>query len=312
MKFYINRMIRKSAWGGGSNFVTFLSEKLVEQGHIHCKQLEPDIDQIIMVDPRYEEGGCSLNEIVNYKHKFPNVKILHRINDLDKHRGTDVIDGIIMAGNLFADETVFISQWLKDYYLERKMKPKGICGGYVIVNGCDETWFYPEVVKQKHEKIRLVTHHWSNNVSKGYKFYQQINDLCASRNDIEFTFIGRYPPTFNPTHTKIYSPLYGKALGDELRQHDVYVTASTWEACGMHHIEGASCGLPVLFHENGGGINEICQQHGESYSSIEDFVKKLDIVSHNLEQYRSKINYEQLSASHCFKRYLDVIQERVK
>ena len=30
----------------------------------------------------------------------------------------------------------------------------------------------------------------------------------------------------------------------------------------MHHVEGAQCGLPVIFHEDGGGIVELAQRYG--------------------------------------------------
>lgn len=30
----------------------------------------------------------------------------------------------------------------------------------------------------------------------------------------------------------------------------------------MHHVEGAQCGLPLLYHEDGGGIVEAGQRYG--------------------------------------------------
>ena len=30
----------------------------------------------------------------------------------------------------------------------------------------------------------------------------------------------------------------------------------------MHHVEGAQCGLPVLYHEDGGGIVETASRYG--------------------------------------------------
>ena len=34
----------------------------------------------------------------------------------------------------------------------------------------------------------------------------------------------------------------------------------------MHHIEGAQCGLPLLFHENGGGIVEAGGRYGLGFT----------------------------------------------
>ena len=33
----------------------------------------------------------------------------------------------------------------------------------------------------------------------------------------------------------------------------------------MHHVEGAQCGLPVLYHEDGGGIVELAARYGIGY-----------------------------------------------
>jgi hypothetical protein len=33
----------------------------------------------------------------------------------------------------------------------------------------------------------------------------------------------------------------------------------------MHHVEGAQCGLPVLYHEDGGGIVELASRYGIGY-----------------------------------------------
>ena len=33
----------------------------------------------------------------------------------------------------------------------------------------------------------------------------------------------------------------------------------------MHHVEGAQCGLPLVYHEDGGGIVEFGQRYGVSF-----------------------------------------------
>ena len=33
----------------------------------------------------------------------------------------------------------------------------------------------------------------------------------------------------------------------------------------MHHVEGAQCGLPMLYHEDGGGIVEMASRYGIGY-----------------------------------------------
>ncbi|HEX5816629.1 MAG TPA: hypothetical protein VF010_14955, partial [Methylomirabilota bacterium] len=46
------------------------------------------------------------------------------------------------------------------------------------------------------------------------------------------------------------------------RQCHAYVTASLWEPAGMHFVEGAQCGLPLLYHEDGGGTPEVGERFG--------------------------------------------------
>src|SRR5262249_19545736 len=56
-----------------------------------------------------------------------------------------------------------------------------------------------------------------------------------------------------------------RALAGLLRQCHGYVTASRWEPGGMHFIEGAQCGLPVAYHEDGGGIVELASRFGVGF-----------------------------------------------
>ena len=56
----------------------------------------------------------------------------------------------------------------------------------------------------------------------------------------------------------------GMTLAAALRSHHVYVTGSLCEPAGMHHIEGASCGLPVLYRKSG-ALPEYCADFGEGF-----------------------------------------------
>ena len=144
---------------------------------------------------------------------------------------------------------------------------------------------------------------------KGFDIYTKLDKIIGEREDLSFTYIGRYYPEYTPKNTKLISPLYGKDLGKELRNHDIYVTASRWEPCGMHHIEGARCGLPVLFHSKGGGINESCRHYGEEYHDIESFFYALDKIVASYEEYRNKIRYDFLNMKRANKEYYDTIMD---
>jgi glycosyltransferase involved in cell wall biosynthesis len=78
--------------------------------------------------------------------------------------------------------------------------------------------------------------------------------------------IGRWPQEIRWWSARTFPPDRGAAIAALLRQCHVYVTASLWESGPMHVIEGIQCGLPVLYHENGGGVVEIARRFGIGFS----------------------------------------------
>tara|TARA_A100000164_G_C21840253_1_gene739748 strand:- start:212 stop:1156 length:945 start_codon:yes stop_codon:yes gene_type:complete len=302
MKIMINRRPKRSPWGGGIHFVTCLSDFLSSLGYELVFALEPGIDVIIMIDPRPDQPGDDINHLYSYKVQNPNCKILHRINDTDIARNTNFLDNIIIQSNKVSDHTVFISNWVKQYYIKAGLEVnEDRCS--TIINGCDTKWYYPLTSKKLGDKIRLITHHWSDNYMKGFDVYNFLDNFCESRKDVEFTYMGRYNKQYVPKNTKIISPKYGPEVGEILRSHDIYVTAARWEACGMHHIEGSSCGLPVLYHRDGGAVPEVCSPHGVEYSDPQTFEDALNKIISNYKDYRSTIDYKNLNIERCLKQY---------
>ena len=56
----------------------------------------------------------------------------------------------------------------------------------------------------------------------------------------------------------------------------MYVTASINEPAGMHHIEGALCGLPVIYRRSG-ALPEYCQDFGIGFDN-QDFIPALSAM----------------------------------
>ena len=251
MKIMFNRKVVNGPWGGGNLFVKAMSNFLLHKGHEVCFDFEDNIDIIFMVDPKKTDrtAGYSIDEIIEYGSRFPDTEIIHRINECDQRKGTDFMDLLLVESNRIADHTIFISQWLADYFVK-----KGFNREYdVVYNGCNTNHFYPlEKQLKPSSPIKLVTHHWSDNWLKGFDLYTELDK--QKDHNIEFTYIGRYNDQYSPKNTRYVQPIHGKELGDELRKHDIYVTASRFEPCGMHHIEGSASGMPVLFHRDGGGL----------------------------------------------------------
>lgn len=310
MKVFFNRRIRHSPWGGGAHFVSGLAAYLEQLGHQVVNTFDNDVDVILMIDPRDEEGFGDINQLIKFKQWLIDhgrkVKVIHRINDTDIARGTNfLVDLNIRANYAIADETVFISNWLRKHYEDHGFGKNS----HVITNGCNREWFYPRTTAREPGPIRVVTHHWSDNYNKGFDAYIELDKQLANRNDIEFTYVGRYYKGYKPTRTKIIEPLYGSALGNELRKHDVYLTAARWEACGMHHIEGSSCGLPVAYHEEGGGVNEICEPHGLMFDDVSNVCKIIEEIFSKRDNLISLISYEKLDNKTTNNAFLTLMQE---
>ena len=311
MRVYFNRRLRREPWGGGAHFHSAMVDHLVTKGHTVAERLEKGIDVIFMLDPRHEEGGADAEQLLSFKQRNPRVKLLHRVNECDQRKGTHGLDEMLLKSMHAADRVVFISEWLRSYFTLGKHFYSPYFQSDVITNGCNNEWFHPAKYERDFSKhpIKLVTHHWSDNRMKGFDVYDWLDSFVDGNPRFEFAYIGRYNSTYEPKNTRLMQPMYGPKLGQELRRHDVYVTASRFEPCGMHHIEGAACGLPVLYHRDGGGINEIASKHGEVFHDAASFEEALTRVIDGYDEYRSRIDHQQLSMERCCGQYLEIMQD---
>jgi hypothetical protein len=92
-----------------------------------------------------------------------------------------------------------------------------------------------------------------------------------------------------------------------LKRNDVYLTASRNEPAGMHHIEGALCGLPILYFDSG-ALKEYCQDFGLEFNQ-ENFLDKLLEIYDNFEVYQEKIKKYHRTAEATSRDYYDFIKE---
>lgn len=306
MKIFFNRVPRFEPYGGGNQFLIKMVEHLEKSGHKVCFHLEQGIDLIFMMDPRPGDIGYSIDHIEEYKRLFPNVKILHRVNECDARKSTNEIDNLLLRGMNISDQVIFISSWLKEYFEKKGFNRSA----QVIYNGCNLENFGIEENHPISNPIRVVTHHWSDNYMKGFDTYVEIDKfLIKNPGAFQFTYIGRYWNGYRPGATRIVSPLSGAMLGKELKTHDIYVTASRHEPCGMHHIEGAACGLPVLYHSETGGIKELCKNHGVEFSRFDQFLLGLNEIAKNYQKFRGMIDLQSLDINQCCERYTQIIEK---
>ena len=180
LKIALNTKPRSSPWGGGNQFVEQLTQYLISRGHEVTFRLDPDVSDIVLVDPRpFEWAQFGVDEIKKFKRGHRSVRCVHRINECDQRKGTDYVDKLLRDANKVADCTVFISEWLKDYFATRWFDLKR--PHKVVPNGADPEIFHPdsEAGYVPGDTFRLVTHHWSDNWMKGFKVYQEVDRMIA-------------------------------------------------------------------------------------------------------------------------------------
>ena len=250
-KIFINFSCKNLPHGGGNQFVQKLVDFLEGLPHfIVTFNLEKNIDLYFLIDLRKngEFKKYSFDEI--YLHKQLNGgTIVYRINDCDITRENKVLEPLILKYITKIDYFIFNSDFIKEYYFGKYIQFSILKNYSIIYNTCDGKIFYPKRERIP-TKIKIVTHHWSDNINKGYDIYYQLYKYCQNRNDFEFLFIGRkFNDKFNDPPA-IIGPFKGEKLANALRQCDVYISASIYDSCPMHVLEGLSCGLPILYLKN--------------------------------------------------------------
>ena len=293
MKVSIGYKIESGPWGGGNRFVLDLTKALELKGHTVVFDLgDSDIDIILIMDPRYRRNPnitFSAGKILNYLiFSNPEVVVVHRINECDERKNTRLMNFKLRTINYLADHTVFIASWLIKLNLWRSESPHS-----VLLNGASQELFYPAKGKNwdKVRSLRLVTHHWGGNKLKGFDVYERIDKLLDDpkwSSKIEFTYIGNLPKDYKFKNVNHIKPLNGKDLADCIRENDVYLTASINEPAGFHHIEGACCGLPILYR-NSGALPEYCDGFGIEFDGVTDIEEKLNIMMSRYDSFRKKM-----------------------
>ena len=305
MKILFTLKPKNKASGGGNFFVNNLMAFLKDKNHSVVFNFEDNIDLIIIINPiKNKSNHISYNQVNDYKKNNPNVKIIHRVNECDIKREKSInIEPKLLEAMKIADKVIFVSKWLEEYFITKyKLK----INSTAILNGCNREHFFPKT-KNLSKKIKIVTHHWSDNFLKGFHIYNEIDKLLKKHKNLEFVYIGRYNKNYTPKRIKLVPPKKGLELGSLLRDCDIYLTATQNEPGAMHYLEGISCGLPVLYCTGGGGVQEICYKYGEEFSDIDTFLEKLEVIKNNYNNYVNKIDYKYLSSERCCQQYYDEI-----
>ena len=297
MKISIGTNIKEGPWGGGNLFALNLIGYLKRNGHrVINHLLDDDIDLILITEPRRtsESSAFTHLDVIDYlKYINKNALVVHRINECDERKNTNYVNKYLIEANKAADQTVYVSTWLMNLYLDQGINNKN---NKVILAGADKQIFNNRdfMPWDKKGKLKIVTHHWGANWNKGFEIYSQIDNMLESdlwKEKIEFTYIGNLPRKFTFKNAKCVEPLSGIELAKEIKKNNLYITGSLNEPSGNHHIEGAQCGLPLLYIDSG-GMSEYCKDYGIAFeknnleTKINEMIINYDKYVEKLKSYR--------------------------
>lgn len=305
MKIAIGMNIQEGAFGGGNQFGKALSEYLSKHGHeVFFDLQKPDLDLILMTDPRTWLKSVSFGpvEVMKYVRRInPNTILVHRVNECDERKGTRYMNKLLSRANFIMDHTVYVGSWLFDLF--RNQGLQFTLSYSIIKNGADPNVFR---FKQKNlhlpKKIKLVTHHWAANWKKGWDVYMHLDAMLEQpkyQDRFELHFIGNVPERCRPKHIFLHQPRSGGDLAQLLSSCDIYLTASINEPGANHPVEGALCGLPLLYR-NSGSLQEYCEGYGEMFTGVDDIMPALETLITKYPQYVNHLTtYSQTSEQMC-------------
>ena len=313
MKIAIGQRIQPGPWGGGNRFAAALAGAIAGRGDEVVFDLrDGDVDIIVLTDPRARNPAATFTAgaVLRYlMWRNRRALVVHRINECDERKGTRTMNARLRLANHSADHTVFIGSWLADLEVWRRGPST------VIHNGADPGIFNAD--GHRHwdgtEPLRLVTHHWGGHRLKGFDVYEHLDAMLADdawKDRVAFTYVGNLPAGFSFEAARHLPPLGGEDLAAELRRHHVYLTASVNEPAGMHHIEGALSGLPLLYRSSG-ALPEYCHGFGEAFDGPGTFEAALSSMMEAYPRWRERLAAYPNTAAKMCAAYLDLFDEMI-
>ncbi len=298
MKILFNREPVNGPWGGGNKTLSGLIKALEDKNHKIVHKLEENIDLIFCFDPRPDKYGQTYDHFLNYREKT-GAKIFQRVGDVGTH-GKPHLTKLVKKTTQLSDYLFFPSLWAKEYINYDK-------DNFSIISNAPLDVFYTyRKDKSIEKKIKVVTHHWSTNPKKGFEYYKFLDNMFSQ--NVEFTFIGRLPEGFKFNNCYHMPPTGdNEKISRTLANNDIYLTASEEEAGANHVLEALAAGLPVVYHNNGGSINEYCEDYGLEFSDEKSMAHSLVKVAKKYQEYKSRVMRYDNSLEKTIEKYLEII-----
>lgn len=284
--------------GGGKNFLAALKAEWQKQGVYAQNPKEADI--ILFNSHQLRVRAFWL------KFRFSQKVFVHRIDGpISSYRKNQryVDRAIFQINQLVADGTIFQSQWSQKE--NKTLFPFKLEYESVILNAPDPSVFNQTGKKpfQASQKTRLIAVSWSQSALKGFDLYRFL-DQHLDFSKYEMVFAGQSPQKFQ--NINILGRLSQNDLASQLKQSDVFISASKIESCSNALIEALSCGLPCLAFRSSSN-SEVLQTGGELFSNEQELLEKIEKISQHYDNYAHRLPV--FSLAEKAQQYLDFGQK---
>ena len=229
-----------------------------------------------------------IKKAIKIKKRFPSKIFIHRIDGpMQTYRPREAfLDNLIFKINKFvADGVVWQSKWSQNE--NKKLFPYQCRFEAVVHNAPNEQIFNKKdkpSFKQSN-KVKLIAVSWSNSQLKGFDVYKYLDENLDFKK-YQMTFIGRSPITLK--NIQVLEAMEQAQLAKQIKQHDIFITASKIEACSNVLIEALSCGLPCLAF-NASSNPEVIAKGGEVFDNNKDLLLKIDKIVNNYTNYQKNL-----------------------
>lgn len=269
--------------GGGHQFLRALWRELERRG----SRLENNAVSRTTRSCLFNSFNFDFTALRRIRRKRPRCLFVHRVDGpIGLYRGFD--DGtdqrILEVNRALADVTVFQSKFSLEAHQRLGMDFRQ---SVIIPNAPDPEVFYPmgRTVWSTNRKIRLISVSWSDNPNKGAADYAWL-DRNLNFKHFEYTFVGRVGE--NLQNVRHLQPMDSMRLAEQLRQHDIFITASRHDPCSNSLLEALNCGLPALYLQSGGHA-ELVGGGGLGYEKVDEVPGLLDVLAEQYSRFQSAI-----------------------
>lgn len=285
MKIHILYPFVDGPWGGANQFLKAIRNYF---NSINLYTEDENEADIVLFNSSPSALLLLLSKVKKLKEQNPNLVVISRIDGpvfFIRDRNIFIDKAFYKFNDSFCDGTIFQSNWSreKNYFLGMSKNNFET----TVLNAPNPKIFNKDdkIVFNKSEKVKLISTSWSSNWKKGFDAYLWL-DENLDFNKYEMIFVGNSPIKFkNIVHKK---PMDSETLAQELKQHDIFITASQSDPCSNSLIEAIHCGLPAVGLDDG-GHTEIISDAGEVFNNKEEIPKLLEKIVNNYKLYQSNI-----------------------